>query len=97
MRQLPGRQTPRWIRFLATTATVTVATVWLVSLLPFLLLLSILFGIALIPVLRRLGQEMDQVGISHDVKRPAVDVTPWHRQISLMVAQLRNRSSAMRR
>lgn len=97
MKQLPGRQPPRWIRFLATAATVTVATVWLVSLLPFLLLLSIVFGVALIPVLRRLRQEMDQVDISHDVKRPTVDVTPWHRQISLMIAQLRNRSSAMRR
>ena len=97
MKYLPGRQPPRWIRFMATAATVTVATVWLVSLLPFLLLLSIVFGVALIPVLRRLRQEMDQVDISHEVKRPTVDVTPWHRQISLMIAQLRNRSSAMRR
>ena len=97
MKQLPGRQTPRWIRFLATAATVTVVTIWLVSLLPFLLLLSIVLGIALIPVLRRLRQEMDKVDIPHDVNRPTVDVTPWHRQIALMIAQLRNRSSAMRR
>ena len=97
MKQLPGRQPPRWIRFLATAVTVTVATIWLVSLLPFLLLLSIVFGVALIPVLRRLRQEMDQVDISHEVKRSTVDVTPWHRQISLMIAQLRNSSSAMRR
>ena len=75
----------------------TVVTIWLVSLLPFLLLLSIVLGIALIPVLRRLGQEMDQVDIPHDMNRPTVDVTPWHRQIALMIAQLRNRSSAMRR
>ena len=98
MKQLPGRQqAPRWLRYVATAVMTTVATIWLFSLLPFLLLFSVVFGIVLIPVLRQLRQEMNEVNISPEVKRPTVDVTPWHRQLSLLLAQLRNRSSAMRR
>ncbi len=97
MKQLPGRQAPSWLRYVATAVMTTVATIWLFSLLPFLLLFSVVFGIVLIPVLRQLRQEMNEVNVSPEVKRPTVDVTPWHRQLSLLLAQLRNRSSAMRR
>ena len=97
MKQLPGRQPPRWLRFVATAVMTAVATIWLFSLLPFLLLLSVVFGLVLIPVLRQLRKEMDEVNVPPEAKRPTVDVTPWHRQLSLLIAQLRNRSSAMRR
>ena len=97
MKQLPGRQAPSWRRYVATAVMTTVATIWLFSLLPFLLLFSVVFGIVLIPVLRQLRQEMNEVNVSPEAKRPTVDITPWHRQLSLMLAQLRNRSSAMRR
>ena len=97
MKQLPGRPSPRWLRYVATAAMTTLATIWLFSLLPFLLLFSVVFGIVLIPVLRQLRQEMNEVNVSPEAKRPTVDITPWHRQLSLMLAQLRNRSSAMRR
>lgn len=107
MKQLPGRQPPRWWRILLTAVTTTVGTIWLLSLLPFLLLLTLVFGILMIPVLRRLRSEMDQVNAASGVQpstgqefpgqRSTVDVTPWHRQLSLLIAQLRNSSSAMRR
>ena len=97
MKQLPGRQAPRWLRFVVTAVMTTVATIWLFSLLPFLLLLSVVFGIVLIPVLRQLRQEMDGMNVEPEAKSPPVDVTPWHRQLSLLLAQLRNRSLAMRR
>jgi len=107
MNQLPGRQPPRWLRIVVTVVTTTVMTIWLLSLLPFLLLFALVFGILLIPVLRRLGDEMNRVndaeGIhqSPDVRsvyqRSPVDVTPWNRQVVLFLTQLRNRSSAMRR
>ena len=97
MKQLPGREAPRWVRFVVTAVMTTVTTIWLFSLLPFLLLLSVVLGIVLIPVLRQLRKEMDEVNVPPEAKRPTVDVTPWHRQLSLLIAQLRNRSSAMRR
>ena len=42
------------------TGVVTaVATIWMVSLLPFLLLFTLVFAVLLIPVVRRLRREMD--------------------------------------
>ena len=97
MKQLPERKASRWIQLVVTAVMTTVITIWLLSLLPFLLLLSVVFGIVLIPVLRQLRQEMDGMNVSPEAKRPTVDITPWNRQLSLLLAQLRNRSSAMRR
>ena len=63
-----------------------IATVWLVSLLPFLLLAALILSIALIPATRRLRQEMEEAGFSVDEprttpQRPDLNITPWHRQI----------------
>ena len=68
-------------------AAITVfATVWLVSLLPFLLLAALVLSIALIPVTRRLRREMEEAGFSVNeprttYQRPDLNITPWHRQI----------------
>ena len=107
MKRLPGRQSPRWLRILAATFATAVGTIWLLSLLPFLLLFSLVFGILLIPILQRLREEIERVnhGSSeqrspeyHSTdRRSTVDITPWHRQLALIVTQLRNRFSAMRR
>ena len=63
-----------------------IATVWLVSLLPFLLLASLVFSIALIPATRRLRREMEEAGLSVDElttthQRSDFNITPWHRHI----------------
>ena len=79
MRQLPGRMKPKWLRTLATVAISAVATIWLLALLPWLLLIALLLGLALIPVMWRLRKEMEASGF--DLERPAVDITPWHRQV----------------
>ena len=85
MHQLPGRSTlPRWLRTAMAFGLTAVATVWLISLLPFLLLAALLLSLILIPVLRRLRQDMDAAGISMDPQqshRSTVDITPWHRQM----------------
>ena len=67
-------------------AITLIATVWLVSLLPFLLLAALIFSIALIPVTRRLRREMEEAGFSLDEpitthRRSDLNITPWHRQI----------------
>jgi len=79
MRQLPGRMKPQWLRTLSTVAISAVATIWLLALLPWLLFMALLLGLALIPVLRRLRKDMEASGI--EFEKPAVDVTPWHRQV----------------
>ena len=66
-------------------AITVIATIWLVSLLPFLLLAALVLSIALIPVTRRLRREMEEAGFSVDEprthRRPDLNITPWHRQI----------------
>ena len=97
MNQLPGKQSPRWLRLIATGVVTAVSTIWLLSLLPFLLLFALVLALLLIPVMQRLRREMEVTGMTQEARRPTVDVTPWHRQVMLALTQLRNRSSAMRR
>lgn len=63
-----------------------VATIWLLSLLPFLLLAALLLSIALIPVTRRLRRDMEDAGFNVDEawqseQRRDLNITPWHRQL----------------
>ena len=67
-------------------AITLIGTIWLVSLLPFLLLAVLVLSIVLIPVTRRLKREMEEAGFSVDQtnttnRRPNLNITPWHRQI----------------
>ena len=67
-------------------ATTLIVTIWLVSLLPFLLLAALVLSIALIPITRRLRREMEEAGFSVDEprttnQRPDLNITPWHRQV----------------
>ena len=110
MKQLPGRTStaPRWLRVLVGGCITAVATVWMLSLLPFLLLFALVFAVLLIPVMRQLRREMGGAGLDPNVDawrtvgrpspgRTAVDVTPWYRQVMNGLAQLRNNSSTMSR
>ena len=54
MKQLPGRARPRWITVLLQGAAAVAATIWLASLLPYLLLMALVVSLILIPSLRRL-------------------------------------------
>ena len=70
---------------MAGTLTVII-TIWLLSLLPFLLLAALLLSILLIPIIRRLRREMEEAGfnIEQPIKsdqRRDVNITPWHRQM----------------
>ncbi len=63
-----------------------IATIWLLSLLPFLLLAALLLSILLIPMTRRLRREMEEAGFNVEQplksdQRRDVNITPWHRQM----------------
>ena len=67
-------------------AITVVITVWMLSLLPFLLLAALVLSIALIPITRRLRREIEEAGFNvdktrSDVQRSDLNITPWHRQI----------------
>ena len=89
MKQLPGQRgktLPRWLKTGSAGLITVMVTIWLLSLLPFLLLLALLLSIALIPVTRRLRREIEEAGYNVDETRRSdqrrdLNITPWHRQI----------------
>ena len=77
---------PRWLKTVMAGSLTVIATIWLLSLLPFLLLAALLLSILLIPITRRLRREMEEAGfnIEQPIKsdqRRDVNITPWHRQM----------------
>ena len=84
MHQLPGRRPNRWLRTVLAVALTAVATVWMIALLPFLLLASLIIAILMVPVMQRLRKELESTGSemgARTINVPKVDVTPWHRQM----------------
>ena len=89
MKQLPGRQRktlPRWLKTIIAWTITVIATIWMLSLLPFLLLAALVLSVALIPVTRRLRRDMEEAGLNVNKSRRTdqhrdVNITPWHRQI----------------
>lgn len=98
MKQLPGQRPPqnRWLTLVLQGIGAVVMTIWLASLLPYLLLLSLLVALLLIPTLRSLRKEAQQMPVNpfagtplealfsqlqaRTTPRPMVDVTPPHRK-----------------
>ena len=88
MNQLPGQRVrgmPRWLKTCIAAGLTLISTIWLLSLLPFLLLAALILSVVLIPVVRRLGREMEDAGFSVDTSeyqyhRSNVNITPWHRR-----------------
>ena len=77
---------PRWLKTVMAGTLTVISTIWLLSLLPFLLLAALLLSILLIPMTRRLRREMEEAGfnIEQPIKsdqRRDVNITPWHRQM----------------
>ena len=84
MHQLPGRRPNRWLRTVLAVVLTAVVTVWMVALLPFLLLASLIIAILMVPVMQRLRKELESTGSdlgARTINVPKVDVTPWHRQV----------------
>ena len=89
MKQLPGQRSrtlPRWLKTGIGGLITVIATIWLLSLLPFLLLAALILSITLIPVTRRLRREMEEAGYNVDEPRRSnqlsdLNITPWHRQL----------------
>ena len=77
---------PRWLKTVMAGSITVIATIWLLSLLPFLLLATLLLSILLIPMTRRLRREMEEAGFNVEQplksdQRRDVNITPWHRQM----------------
>ena len=82
MKRLPGHGRPPWLQQLISFAALVIATVWMVSLLPVLLVVGLIAALLLIPVLRQLRQDIEQLERKQrGDSSPPLDVTPWHRRV----------------
>ena len=82
MKQLPGGGRPLLLKQLISFAALLIATVWMVTLLPALLVIGLIAALLLVPVLRQLRQEIDQLERrQRGDSPPPLDVTPWHRRV----------------
>ena len=77
---------PRWLKTVMAGSLTVIATIWLLSLLPFLLLAALLLSILLIPMTRRLRREIEEAGFNVEQplksdQRRDLNITPWHRQM----------------
>ena len=61
MKRLPGHGRPPWLQQLISFAALVIATVWMVTLLPVLLVVGLIAALLLIPVLRQLRQDIEQL------------------------------------
>ena len=82
MKQLPGRGRPPLLKQLISFAALLIATVWMVTLLPVLFVIGLIAAVLLLPVLRQLRREVEQLERrQRGDSPPPLDVTPWHRRV----------------
>ena len=87
MKQLPGRTRPRWQQQLISGLVVGLGLVVMAALLPIVLPIMLIAGLlaalALIPILRQLRNELEQLDQVQrkSSERIPIDVTPWQRKM----------------
>ena len=87
MKQLPGRIRPRWQQQLISGLVVGLGLVVMVALLPvvvpILLIAGLVAALALIPILRQLRSELEQLDQvqKKSGERIPMDVTPWQQKL----------------
>ena len=87
MKQLPGRTRPRWQQQLISGLVVGLGLVVMAALLPIVLPIMLIAGLlaalALIPILRQLRNELEQLDQVQrkSSERIPMDVTPWQRKM----------------
>ena len=82
MKQLTGRGRPPLLKQLISFAALLIATVWMVTLLPVLFVIGLIAAVLLLPVLRQLRREVEQLERrQRGDSPPPLDVTPWHQRV----------------
>ena len=84
MKQLPGKTRPKWLVAAAQGIAAVVFVAMTASILPMLLIMSLVAALLLIPVLRQLRKEVEKtsVTINTPAKEEMIDITPLHNRLS---------------
>jgi len=82
MKQLSGKSKPKWLVLASQMLAGTVFVAMTISVLPALLLMSLVMALLLIPVLRQVRKEAEKSGIElNSPPKNMVNVTPLHRRL----------------
>ena len=82
MKQLSGKSKPKWLVLASQMLAGTVFVAMTISVLPALLLMSLVTALLLIPVLRQVRKEAEKSGIElNSPPKGMVNVTPLHRRL----------------
>ena len=83
MKQLPGKARPKWLVALGQGIAVVVFVAVTASILPVLLIASLVAALLLIPVMRQLRKEMERTAVTINTppREQMVDITPLHQRL----------------
>jgi hypothetical protein len=84
MKQLPGKTRPKWLVAVGQGIAAVVFVAMTASILPMLLIMSLVTALLLIPVLRQLRKEVEKTSmtINTPAKEEMIDITPLHNRLS---------------
>jgi len=84
MKQLPGKARLKWLVAVGQGIAAVLLVAMTASILPVLLIVSLVTGLLLIPVLRQLRKEVEKtaVTINTPAKEEMIDITPLHQRLS---------------
>jgi hypothetical protein len=84
MKQLPGKTRLKWLVAVGQGIAAVLLVAMTASILPVLLIVSLVTGLLLIPVLRQLRKEVEKtaVTINTPAKEEMIDITPLHQRLS---------------
>jgi len=83
MKQLPGKTRPKWLVTAGQAIAAVVFVAMTASILPMLLIMSLVTALLLIPVLRQLRKEVEKTAltINTPTREEMIDITPLHNRL----------------
>ena len=83
MKQLAGKVRPKWLVATGQAIAAVVFVAMTASILPMLLIMSLVTALLLIPVLRQLRKEVEKsaVTINTPAREEMIDITPLHQRL----------------
>ena len=83
MKQLPGKTRPKWLVTAGQAIAAVVFVAMTASILPMLLIMSLVTALLMIPVLRQLRKEVEKTAltINTPTREEMIDITPLHNRL----------------
>ena len=93
MKHLIGKAKPKWLAFAGQALAVALFVTMTISVMPMLLMISLVTALVLIPVMRRLREEVERTNavVNVPAREEMVDITPLHERLRQEFSAFRQR------